>query len=72
MIAMAGMHQKGNKGYLYFDMSFARVAELFNDKMRGKPGAPIQLKKSKTIEKRHVSKKKSIMLTKQNPKFTEK
>ena len=41
MLVMEGMHQHVNKGYIYFAMTFALVIELFNDKLRGKSGAPI-------------------------------
>jgi len=58
MLVMEGMHQHVNKGYIYFAMTFALVVELFNDKLRRKSGAPIQLKKSKMIAKINVSQEK--------------
>jgi predicted tellurium resistance membrane protein TerC len=58
MLVMEGMHQHVNKGYIYFAMTFALVVELFNDKLRRKSGAPIQLKKSKMIAKINASQEK--------------
>ena len=58
MLVMEGMPQHVNKGYIYFAMTFALIVELFNDKLRRKSGAPIQLKKSKMIAEINISQEK--------------
>ena len=58
ILVMEGMHQYVNKGYVYFAIPFALMVELFNDKLRRKSGAPIQLKKSKMIAKINMSQEK--------------
>ncbi len=45
-----GLGQKVPKGYIYFAMAFSVAVEMLNIRMRGKKGAPVQLREHYTRE----------------------